>query len=310
MTELSDLASATTIGEAQAVIERFLPRFNARFAVAAQPARAGLAAARPGTRPRGHPRLPAHPQRRARQHRQVATGARCSCCPQRSSAQLRRHRASRCWSAPAANSRSVTRARPSPPGSAPPRSGVLRERRSESWRSTRRWSASPRASAPSGGPAPARRRTRLRPTARSSTPLRPPSCARRPRGRRRAGSRFEQSPTAGTLDADSARAMSASMAASSFATATANSGEPASSSTSAKCSVLPMSRPIHTVVSSGVRTATPSGVSPSFHRKAAGALAVIHLTNQRLARMSPSEVHAPNSAGGNTTWAVRCGRAK
>ena len=25
---------------------------------------------------------------------------------------------------------------------------------------------------------------------------------------------------------------------------------------------------------------------------------------------SRSEVHAPNSAGGNTTWAVRCGRAK
>ena len=35
VTELR-LASATTIGEAQAVIERFLPRFNARFAVAAQ----------------------------------------------------------------------------------------------------------------------------------------------------------------------------------------------------------------------------------------------------------------------------------
>ncbi|MCY4639264.1 MAG: hypothetical protein OXC94_02860, partial [Chloroflexi bacterium] len=35
MTELR-LASATTIGEAQAVLERFLPRFNARFAVAAR----------------------------------------------------------------------------------------------------------------------------------------------------------------------------------------------------------------------------------------------------------------------------------
>ena len=91
------------------------------------------------------------------------------------------------------------------------------------------------------------------------------------------------------------------MSASSFAPAPANSGEPAASSTSATCSVLPMSRPIHTVVSSGVPTATPSGVSPSFRWKAAGALAVIHLTNQRLARMSPSEVHAPNSAGGNTT---------
>ena len=35
VTELR-LASATTIGEAQAVLERFLPRFNARFAVAAR----------------------------------------------------------------------------------------------------------------------------------------------------------------------------------------------------------------------------------------------------------------------------------
>ena len=53
--------------------------------------------------------------------------------------------------------------------------------------------ASPRASAPVAVH-PARRRIRLgKPTeARSSTPLRPPSCARRPRGRRRAGSRFNR----------------------------------------------------------------------------------------------------------------------
>ena len=40
-------------------------------------------------------------------------------------------------------------------------------------------------------------------------------------------------------------------------------------------------------------------------RKAAGARAVIHLTNQRSARMSLSEVHAPSSAGGNTPQAVK-----
>ena len=39
-------------------------------------------------------------------------------------------------------------------------------------------------------------------------------------------------------------------------------------------------------------------------QKAAGARAVIHLTNQRSGRMSPSEVHAPSSAGGNTPQAV------
>ena len=72
-----------------------------------------------------------------------------------------------------------------------PRPRARRSSAAPSWRSTRRWSASPRASAPVAVH-PARRRTRLRPTARSSTPLRPPSCARRPRGRRRAGSRFNR----------------------------------------------------------------------------------------------------------------------
>ena len=88
VTELR-LASATTIAEAQAVLERFLPRFNARFAVAAQPARAGLAPARPGTRPRRHPRLPAHPHRRARQHRQVPL-AHAAAAALTAAAQLRR----------------------------------------------------------------------------------------------------------------------------------------------------------------------------------------------------------------------------
>ena len=71
------------------MLERFLPRFNARFAVAAQPARAGLAPARPGTRPRGHPRLPALPQRRARQHRQVPL-AHVAAAALSAAAQLRR----------------------------------------------------------------------------------------------------------------------------------------------------------------------------------------------------------------------------
>ena len=82
------------------------------------------------------------------------------------------------------------RARPSPPGSPHPAQACCASA-APSWRSTRRWSASPRASAPVAVH-PARRRTRLRPTARSSTPLRPPSCARRPRGRRRAGRRFNR----------------------------------------------------------------------------------------------------------------------
>ena len=39
-------------------------------------------------------------------------------------------------------------------------------------------------------------------------------------------------------------------------------------------------------------------------RKAAGALAVIHTYESAISRMSPSEVHAPSSAGGNTPQAV------
>ena len=188
VTELR-LASASTIAEAQTVLERFLPRFNARFAVAArQPAPAW----RPldsGTRPRGHPRLQAHPYRRARQHRQVPL-AHAAVAALTAAAQLRRGEASRCWSGPTASSRCATRARPSPRGSPRPAQACCASA-APSWRSTLRWSASPPASAPVAVH-PARRRTRLRPTARSSTPLRPPSCARRPRGRRRAGRRFNR----------------------------------------------------------------------------------------------------------------------
>ena len=187
VTELR-LASATTIGEAQAVLERFLPRFNARFAVAAR-------------QPEVAYRLldPALDLGAILAFRHTRTVARDNTVkyhwrtlqllpsPQRPATPAR---ASRCWSAPAANSRSVTRARPSPPGSPRPAQACCASA-APSWRSTRRWSASPRASAPVAVH-PARRRTRLRPTARSSTPLRPPSCARRPRGRRRAGRRFNR----------------------------------------------------------------------------------------------------------------------
>ena len=88
VTELR-LASATTIAEAQTVLERFLPRFNARFAVAAQQPEPGLVPARPGPRPRRRPRLPAHPHRRARQHRQVPL-AHAAATALTATAQLRR----------------------------------------------------------------------------------------------------------------------------------------------------------------------------------------------------------------------------
>ena len=124
VTELR-LASATTIAEAQAVLERFLPRFNARFAVAARQREPAWRPARPGTRPRGHPRLQAHPHRRARSS---TTGARCSCCPHRSGPATP-GRAWTCWSDGELAVRHQGETIPS--RLAPPRSGVLRERRSE-----------------------------------------------------------------------------------------------------------------------------------------------------------------------------------
>ncbi len=162
VTELR-LASATTIGEAQAVLECFLPRFNARFAVAArQP------------EPAWCPLDPALDLCAVLAFRHTRSVARDNT--------VKYH-----WRTlqllPSAQ-------RPSYASSPHPAQACCASAGSSA-SSERRWSASPRASAPVAVH-PARRRTRLRPTARSSTPLRPPSCARRPRGRRRAGSRFNR----------------------------------------------------------------------------------------------------------------------
>ena len=188
VTELR-LASASTIAEAQAVLERFLPRFNARFAVAARQRE-------PAWRPLGSTLdLGAvlafrHTRTVARDNTVKYHWRTLQLLPSPHSGPATPARASRCWSAPAANSRCTTRARPSLRGSPRPAQACCASA-APSWRSTLHWSASPRASAPVAVH-PARRRTRLRPTARSSTPLRPPSCARRPRARRRAGRRFNR----------------------------------------------------------------------------------------------------------------------
>ena len=94
------------------------------------PARTGLAPARPGTRPRGHPRLQAHPYHRARQHRQVPL-AHAAVAALTAAAQLRRGEASRCWSGPGGDLAVRHQGETIPSRLAPPRSGVLRERRSE-----------------------------------------------------------------------------------------------------------------------------------------------------------------------------------
>ena len=188
VTELR-LASASTIGEAQAVLDRFLPRFNARFAVAARQ-----------REPAWRPLDPALDLGAVLAFRHTRTVARDNTVKYHwrtlqllPSAQRPSYAGARAWtcsSAQAASSRCATGGRPSLRGSPRPARACCASA-APSWRSTRRWSASPRASAPVAVH-PARRRTRLRPTARSSTPLRPPSCARRPRGRRRAGSRFNR----------------------------------------------------------------------------------------------------------------------
>ena len=97
---------------------------------------------------------------------------------------------------------------------------------------------------------------------------------------------------------DAARSRSAAMAGSSLATPPAKSDEPSSSSTSAKWSALPMSRPIHTFVSVGISIRGSSPMLRSLVGKAAGTLAVIHLTNQRSGRMSLPEVRAPGARRG------------
>ena len=152
VTELR-LASATTIGEAQAVLERFLPRFNARFAVA-RPA----SASRPGGRSTRHSTSgPSSPSGTPAASRATTpsstTGARCSCCPQRSGPATP-GRAWTCSSAPAASSRCATGARPSPRGSPRPAQACCASA-APSWRATRRSSASLWASAP-GWPRPTR----------------------------------------------------------------------------------------------------------------------------------------------------------
>ena len=151
---------------AQAVIERFLPLPASRSRPSSP---AGLAAARPGTRPRGHPRF-RHTRSVARDNTVKYHWRTLQLLPS-AQPQLRR-RARRGAGAPRRRTPVRHQGETTPPGS-PPRSGVLRERRSE-------LALDPalvrvRASAPVAVH-PARRRTRLRPTARSSTPLRPPSC--------------------------------------------------------------------------------------------------------------------------------------
>ena len=81
------------------------------------PARAGLAAARPRARPRGHPRLPAHPHRRARQHRQVPL-AHAAAAALTAAAQLRR-RARRGAGAPRRGARGAPPGRDHPVAARP-----------------------------------------------------------------------------------------------------------------------------------------------------------------------------------------------
>ena len=88
VTELR-LASATTIGEAQAVSRALPAALQRALRRRGPPARVGLAPARPRARPRRRPRLPAHPQRRARQHRQVPL-AHAAVAALSAAAQLRR----------------------------------------------------------------------------------------------------------------------------------------------------------------------------------------------------------------------------
>ena len=95
-----------------------------------QPARAGLAAARPGTSTSGPSSPSGTPAASRATTPSSTTGARCSCCPQRSGPATP-GRAWTCSSAQAASSRCATGARTIPSRLAPPRSGVLRERRSE-----------------------------------------------------------------------------------------------------------------------------------------------------------------------------------
>ena len=196
VTELR-LASASTIAEAQAVLERFLPRFNARFAVAARQREPGLAPARLHARPRRRPRLPAHPHRRARQHRQVPL-AHAAAAALAAAAQLRR-RARRGAGAPR------RRTRGAPPGRDHPCAARPAPRRCAA-RAALRAGARPCTGAHRLGP---------RPQWRSTPPAGAPGydqrhdrqrrCAHRPAlADREAGGALEgdsTGPPAGTLDA-------------------------------------------------------------------------------------------------------------
>ena len=192
MSELR-LASATTIGEAQAVIARFLPRFNARFAVAAQQ-----------PEPAWRPLDPAldlgailafrHTRSVARdntvKYHPDAHAARRSCCRAGSAAAQLRRRARRGAGAPRRRTRGPSPGREHRLPARPTPLGVLRERRSELALDP----ALERVASglgPSAGPP----RPQAHPATTNGTIVNaaaPTSCARRPRGRRRAGRRFNR----------------------------------------------------------------------------------------------------------------------
>ena len=149
MTELR-LASASTIAEAQAVLERFLPRFNARFAVAArQPA------------PAWRPLDPALDLEAILAFRHTRTVARDNTVKYHwRTLQLlpSPQRTSYAGAKVEVLERPRRRPRGAPPGRGPSPRGSPRPAQAccasaaPSWRSTLRWSASPPASGPSGGP--------------------------------------------------------------------------------------------------------------------------------------------------------------
>ena len=196
VTELR-LASASTIAEAQAVLERFLPRFNARFAVAARQREPAWRPLDSGARPRCRPRLPAHPHRRARQHRQVPL-AYPAAAALTAAAQLRR-RARRGAGAPRRRTRGPSPgrdhrlpARPTPlrrAARAPLRAGARPCARARRLGPRPQWRSTP----PAGAPGYGQRHDRQRRCAH-----RPALADREPGGALEGDS---TGPPAGTLDA-------------------------------------------------------------------------------------------------------------
>ena len=111
VTELSD-ASASTIAEAQSVLERFLPRFNAASGSRRQSPR--WPTARSTARSRSPPSSASGtPAASPATTRSSIAGARSSCCPGLSGPATPGRR-SRWWNGPAASSPSSTRGRRSP----------------------------------------------------------------------------------------------------------------------------------------------------------------------------------------------------